>query len=113
MLKFKVVPKVFTTPSDTAGYTIDAIGVALVNAEVDVAPTIMVQFSFFSAGTLKMQDNKPVAKKVTITGMGDIDFFGGLLSYDKAKVYSVASLMCAKNGFTLAPMAEQVELLTM
>jgi hypothetical protein len=113
-IKFLTQPKNYKTPGDRVGYNIDAISVRIAQQPLMHSETVSLEFMFYTTvgGVLQVHSNaiKDVYKLCSIPNIGDIDFVANLLSYDKTKVYGVATLFAQMYGFILLPLAEQTDL---
>ena len=115
MIKFLTTPRTLTKP-DNSTYTVDAISVSIFEQDINYTPALKIKFTFYNKDAegnfISVSEFvKPnVYKKVTIPNVGDIDFVAGLFSYDKTKVYQVASIFAQYNGYTLLPINEQTDL---
>lgn len=115
MIKFLTQQKTFILPNGN-NILIEAIGVSVEAFDISNAERVPLCFHFFT----KENDEyimlpeytykTSVYKNVTIPNLGDIDFISGLVSYDKTKVYQVASIFAARYSYTLLPFAEQTYL---
>lgn len=123
-MKILTQPKNFKTPSNKVGYNIVAISIGIPKQEVTNLPTFELEFQFYynkeNFGTNNVSLGFEIAphsnsffsapKKITIPNVGDIDFIAGLTSFDKTKVYQVATLFAQNYGFILLPLMEQTDL---
>lgn len=114
---FRVIPKVFTTPSDPVGFTIEGVSARINSMDIGNQKTFPFSFIFYckdkvtGAWIPKDGADLPVRVSVPVPGQVAVNMVSLLVSPNKLDKYKAAGIICASQGYQLLPIEQQDTLL--